>query len=101
MVTLATTRCPQCGDAWLIFPNGHSKPRCLRCDLDHGETLTLSPAEAQVKGVNVALAMHRHTDELRRSWLRRNMAFVGAMVRAAIADWGCRLERWAREGARG
>jgi hypothetical protein len=42
--------------------------------------------------------MAEHTDELRRSWLRRRVAMAWAMVTAIIDDWGVRLEKWAKEG---
>jgi len=97
-IKMRISKCRTCGDVWLTFPAiGYSG--CLSCGQEHRDTL--SAAEAQVKGVDVAAAMHKHTDELRRSWLRRNVALVGTMVRAAIDHWASRLERWAREGARG
>ena len=90
--------CTRCGRVWMFQPRVE-RPTCLKCDYE--ATHSLSAKEAQAQGVNVALAMHKHTDQLRRNRLARAVAFVGAMVKAMIEDWGSRLERWAREGARG
>lgn len=97
-IRMRISKCRTCGDVWLTMPAlGYSG--CLSCGQVRRDTLSVWGARAQ--GVDVAQAMAEHTDELRRSWLRRRVAMAWAMVTAIIDDWGCKLERWAREGARG
>ena len=98
LVRMRISKCRDCGDVWLTFPAiGYSG--CLSCGQEHRDTL--SAAEAQVKGVDVAAALAEHTDQLRRNRLARTVGLVGAVVRAIVDDWAAKLERWAREGARG
>lgn len=97
-IRMRISKCRTCGDVWLTMPAlGYSG--CLSCGTKNRDTL--SPAQAKSRGIDVAAVMAQHTDELRRNRLARTVAFVGAMVRATIDDWASRLERWAREGARG
>jgi hypothetical protein len=79
---------------WRFQPRAE-RPTCLKCDYDW--THTLSPTEAKASGVDVAAAMKDHTEQLKRSWLRRHVMFVGAMVRAMVDEWGKRLEKLAKE----